>query len=127
MAPRDKVRIRIQNSIGLPKFASVPEPDVAWVRRQSYRRSRPMAKDVFLVIEVADSSLDYDRGEKAELFAAAGIKDYWVVNLIDRCVEVFRDPQRGRYRSLQTFEIGDELQPLAFPKITLSVASLFSV
>jgi Uma2 family endonuclease len=81
---------------------------------------------VFLVIEVADSSLDYDRGEKADLYATAGIKDYWFVNLIDRCVEVFRDPQRGRYRSLQVFQMGAKLHPVAFLKITLAAASLFS-
>lgn len=127
VAPRHKVRIRIQNSIRLIKFLTVPEPDVAWVRRQSYRKARPAAKDVFLLIEVSESSLDYDRGEKAELYAAAGIKDYWVVNLIDRCVETFRDPQRGLYRRLQTYQIGDEVHPLAFPMITLAVASLFSV
>jgi Uma2 family endonuclease len=125
VAPRDQVRVRIQNSIGVLSLVSVPEPDVAWVRRQSYRKARPTGKNVWLLIEVARSSLEYDRGEKAELYAAAGIKDYWVVNLVDRCVEVFRDPHRGRYRSLQTYHIGDEVHPLAFPKITLAVATLF--
>ncbi len=102
----------------------MPEPDIAWVENRSYLKARPKATDVFLLIEVADSSLDYDRGEKADLYAKARIADYWVINLIDLCVEVFRDPQRGHYRSLQTFELGDKIRPLAFPKIPLAVSDL---
>lgn len=123
-APLDRVLIRVQNSIELPASLTVPEPDIAWVKNRSYLKARPKAADVFLLIEVADSSLEYDRGEKAELYAKARIADYWVINLIDLCVEVFRDPQRGRYRSLQTFELGEKVHPLAFPKIALAVSDL---
>lgn len=126
VAPLDLLWVRIQNSIGLPALITVPEPDVAWVRRRSYRKGRPTAADVLLLIEVADSSLDYDRGEKAMLYAKARIADYWIVNLVDGCVEVLREPQRGRYRSIETFESGEKVRPLALPKIDLPVARLFT-
>lgn len=73
--PRMKVRVRVQNSIGLPELDTVPEPDLAWVRRRAYSRGRPTPRDVLLVIEVADTSLAYDTGEKADLYAAASIGD----------------------------------------------------
>ncbi|HVA45255.1 MAG TPA: Uma2 family endonuclease [Pirellulales bacterium] len=123
----EKVRIRVQNSIGIAPLASAPEPDIAWVReKKGYKKARPAKGDVLLLIEVSDSSLDDDRGTKAKLYATAGIKDYWIVNLQDHCVEVRRDPWRGRYRALQTFTAGEEVRPLVLPKIALSVSELFS-
>ena len=74
--PEDRVRVRVQNSIGLPALQSAPEPDIAWVVERDYSRGRPTAADVLLVIEVAESSLKNDIGEKADLYAAAGIADY---------------------------------------------------
>jgi Uma2 family endonuclease len=123
-APLERVLVRDQDSIELPTTLGVAEPDIAWVKNRSYLKARPKAADVLLLIEVADSSLDYDRGEKAELYAKARIADYWVINLIDVCVEVFREPYRGHYRSLQMLELRDSIRPLAFPKITLAVAEL---
>jgi len=123
--PRRRVRVRIQNSIGLPDLESAPEPDVVWVVRRNYFHKRPSAADVLLVIEVAESSLAYDAGEKADLYAAAGIADYWVVNVSDRSIEVRREPAGGRYRSLKTHLGDDEIRPLAFPDVTLQPASLW--
>ena len=119
------VRIRVQSSVGLPELDSVPLPDVAWVRRRSYRKARPEGADVFLVIEVADSSRNYDRGAKAKLYAEAGIADYWVVNLRDSSIEVFRDPQDGLYQSHEVFDRGHTVRSLRFPKLKLSVTKLF--
>src|SRR5579871_6363252 len=65
------VRVRIQNSVGIPAHDSAPQPDIAWVTKKSYRTARPDGSDVLLIIEVADSSLKYDLGEKAKLYAAA--------------------------------------------------------
>jgi Uma2 family endonuclease len=125
-APRDRVRVRIQNSLGIPALDSVPEPDVAWMRAQSYRKRRPEPADVLLLIEVAESSLELDRGEKADLYASAGIEDYWIVNLVELCIEVFRDPQAGKYRDRRTHSIGKSVSPLAFADISLEVASVFA-
>jgi len=123
--PEGGAWVRVQNSIGLVELESAPEPDLAWVARRDYSRGRPTDTDVLLVIEVAESSLAYDRGEKAELYAAAGIKDYWVINLPDRSIEVHRDPGAGRYRSLKTCSGDDEVRPLAAPEIVLRPSMLW--
>lgn len=81
--------------------------------------------EVFLVIEVADSSLDDDRGEKAQLYADAEIPDYWIVNLVNRCVEVHRDPKDGHYQSLTTHHRREEIRPLLFPDCPLDLGLLF--
>jgi Uma2 family endonuclease len=122
---KKKVRLRVQNSIGLPGLETAPQPDVAWVARRRYRRARPTAHDVLLVIEVADSSLDDDRGEKLELYARAGIAEYWIANLIDQCIEVYREPEGGRYRSVRVCRGDEEVRPLALPEVALVPSSLF--
>ncbi|HQU42102.1 MAG TPA: Uma2 family endonuclease [Pirellulales bacterium] len=119
-----KVRVRIQNPVGFPELKSAPEPDVAWVTRRFSHR-RPQAAEIFLIIEVAQTTLAYDRGEKAKLYAKAGIRDYWIVNIPDRCVEVLRDPRRFRYQSLKTYVTGEAVQSLVIPEVSLDVAALF--
>jgi Uma2 family endonuclease len=123
--PKKKTWVRIQNSIGLPELESAPEPDIAWVVRRDYSRGRPTAADVLLVIEVADSSLAYDCGDKADLYAEAGIADYWVVNVADRLIEVRRNPEGGRYRTVQAHAGDDELRPLCEPDLILRPAMLW--
>ncbi|MHC4179074.1 MAG: Uma2 family endonuclease [Planctomycetota bacterium] len=86
--PKGRVWVRVQNSIGLPSLESAPEPDLAWAARRDYSGGRPTAEDVLLVIEVAETSLAYDTGEKADLYAAAGVADYWVVDVSARAIEV---------------------------------------
>ncbi len=126
LAAAGRIRLRVQNSVGLPSLASAPEPDVAWVVERDYSRGRPTPPDVLLIIEVAESSLKYDCGEKAELYAEAGIADYWVVNLAEQSIEVRRDPAAGRYRSLQTYQDQQEVRPLALPEAVLHPAALWS-
>ncbi len=123
--PAGRVWVRIQNSIGIPALDSAPEPDVAWVNERDYSKGRPKGEDVLLIIEVAESSLAYDRGEKARLYAAAGIADYWIVNLVDQCIEVRRQPQRGEYRDLTTVLKGQEARPIEFPMLALPFSLLF--
>ncbi len=126
IAAAGKIRVRVQDSVGIPNLASAPEPDVAWVVERDYSRGRPTPPDVLLIIEVAESSLKYDCGEKAELYAEAGIADYWVVNLPERLIEVRRDPAAGRYRSLQTYQDQQEVRPLALPEVALHPAALWT-
>ena len=94
--------IRVQAPIVLNDW-SEPEPDIAICRLDpdDYRREHPRASDVLLVIEVADASLSYDRGRKVAAYAGGGIPEYWIVNLVDRRIEVLSDPDRAaqRYRS----------------------------
>jgi len=124
-AVKKKVRLRVQNSIGLPGLETAPQPDIVWVARGRYRRARPAAQDVLLLIEVADSSLDDDRGEKLELYAMAGIAEYWIANLIEKCIEVYRDPEGEHYRSVRVCRGDEEVRPLALPDVGLRPSALF--
>lgn len=124
-ALRDCLRVRIQNSIGLPRLNSAPQPDVVWAKPRRYGQRRPHAVDVLLVIEVADSSLVYDLGEKASLYAGGGINDYWVVDVVNFAVHVFRDPAGLEFKQHTRWGLGSHVTPLAFPEVSLSVDELF--
>jgi Uma2 family endonuclease len=123
--PRGAVRVRAQGSIGIPQFDSQPQPDFAWMVPRRYRTVRPIPDDILLLVEVSDSTLKKDRGEKARLYAESGIRDNWIVNIQDRCIEVRRDPKGSKYRSITIFNLGQEVRPLAFPEIALPVSRLF--
>lgn len=124
--PKAQVKVRVQDSLGIPELESVPEPDVAWVRRRSYRRRRPTTADVLLLVEVAVTSPAYDRGTKARVYAKAGVADYWIVNIADECVEVHRDPEAGAYRSVTTFRPGESVPLLAYPALAFPVSALLA-
>lgn len=91
-----------------------PEPDVAVVRgnRDDYRDRIPEPKDVVLLVEVAESTLGRDQGEKRRAYASGGILDYWIINLVARQVEDYSNPTAGHYQSLQVFKLGDEIPVL---------------
>ena len=122
----DQIRVRIQNPIRIEELDSQPQPDVVWCRNKKYAH-HPTPKDVFLVSEVADETLKFDCGEKADLYASGGIKDYWVVNLPDRTIEVFRKPKGGHYQQRRTYAVGETVSPLAFPQVELKVRDLFTL
>lgn len=122
--PRERVRVRVQNSIGIPPSDSAPQPDVACVVQKSYRRRRPLPDEVLLLIEVADSSLRDDRFLKGPLYAAAGIAEYWIVNLPGRCIEVHRNPVDGKYAHVRSYSVGESVAPIAFPTLELPVVLL---
>ncbi len=86
--------IRCQMALALPLTASVPEPDLAVVRGPDsrYDAAHPGVADTILVVEVSDSTLRDDRAEKLASYAGSGLGVYWIVNLIDRRVEVYSDP-----------------------------------
>jgi Uma2 family endonuclease len=125
--PPGCVSVRPQCPIEFERLDSEPEPDIVWATRADYSNRHPGPEDVLLLIEVSDSSLAKDRGLKARLYAEAGVADYWIVNLIDRTVEVRRDPQGSAYRSVEVFRAGQDVHPLAFPDVALPVARLFPV
>jgi Uma2 family endonuclease len=121
----DRAKIREGHPITIPTSNSEPEPDLAIVRPspQGYRDHHPYPEDIFWLIEFSDSSLRKDLDPKAKVYAAAGIPEYWVVNLRATQLVVFRDPVNGEYQSQQTFTQGHILS-LAFPAIALSVRRL---
>jgi Uma2 family endonuclease len=104
---------------------SEPEPDVLvcsnpdeWAYRS--RRTKPL-----LVIEVADSSLEYDTGEKASLYAEAGVPEYWVLNLVERVLVVFREPDQGSYQVRFSLEEKSRVTPEAWPELAFEVGAFF--
>lgn len=103
-----------------------PEPDLLLLhfRPDYYKHAKPRAEDVLLLIEVADTSLNYDRSVKLPLYAQHRIPEVWIINLKDRTVEIHRAPDGELYRSNLIARSGDQLQPQQAPKITLSVANL---
>ena len=125
VAPRNEFTIRVQTTLRMPQLNSAPEPDLVWVRRRSYSQKHPEPPDVCLLIEVAESSLAEDRGEKLELYAAAGANDYWVVNVVNRTIEVYRDSAGSTYTSSNIYGAGQSIAPLCMPSQSLAVDYLF--
>lgn len=98
---------RKEDPVRIPSFDE-PEPDVAVVRgsRDDYRGRIPGPPDIGLVVEVSESTLDRDRGDKRLAYARSGIPTYWIVNLVDRQVEVYSDPGPEDYRTCQVLKPG---------------------
>jgi Uma2 family endonuclease len=121
----DKYRVRSRNSVQLSNI-SEPLPDFAILkeRAEGYRKKQPGPADTLLLIEVSDSSLSYDRNRKAAVYAAAGIVEYWIVNLRKRCLHVMRKPSREGYQDILTLEPGDEVRALKIPELKVKVADL---
>jgi Uma2 family endonuclease len=119
------IRIRIQDPIRIPAIDSEPEPDVAWVAQKNYSDRHPEPNEVRLLVEVAESSLEIDRGEKFSVYAEAGIVDYWIVNLLDRQIEVYRNPSGKSYQSSTVYREQEAVCPLALPSASLSPTQLF--
>jgi Uma2 family endonuclease len=111
--------------------ASDPEPDAAIVPGPLPKRPGPHPTTALLVVEVSDSSLAYDTGDKASLYAAGGIADYWVIDLVHNRLVVFRDPKPDPaarfghgYTSLRYLDRADTVAPLAAPNSPVAVADL---
>ncbi len=125
VVPRAAARIRIQCSISITALDSVPDPDITWLARKDYSRELPTPGDVLLLIEVSDTTIAKDRGPKLELYAEAGIREYWIVDINRRRLLVHRDPHGTTYGSMTTFVPGQEARTLVFPDISLPVSRIF--
>jgi Uma2 family endonuclease len=112
----------VQNPICLDN-KSEPQPDIALVKRRAdfYEESLPNTQDIFLLVEVADSTVDYDRDVKVPNYARSGIQEVWLWELEVNCLEVYREPAANGYTSMQKFERGEMVSPLAFPEFELSI------
>ncbi|HZQ34913.1 MAG TPA: Uma2 family endonuclease [Dehalococcoidia bacterium] len=108
---------------------SEPQPDLVLLRPRDdlYESGLPGPDDVLLLIEVADTSLAYDRDDKLPLYAAAGIIEVWIEDLPGDRLFVHREPQDGRYRTALTLTRGDAITPLAFPELSLSLDDLLGM
>jgi Uma2 family endonuclease len=122
----DRAIVRIQGSIRLGPH-SEPQPDVVLLtpRPDFYEAAVPGPESVLLLIEVADASLLYDRTVKLPLYARAGVREVWLVDLVGNHVEVHGDPAPDGYRRSETLGPGGRLVPTAFPELRLSPADIF--
>ena len=101
---------------------SEPEPDFAVVPKEDYDDDHP--SHAHLIIEVSESSLGKDRGRKRRLYASCQIPEYWIVNLVERCVEVYREPDGQSYARMDSYEYGQSIRLLAFPDVSIAVAEI---
>lgn len=120
---RDDVLVNVQNPIRLDD-RSEPEPDLAVLRVESSQDRHPRPEDVLLVVEVADTSLAYDRQTKAPLYARHGIPELWVVDLGGERVEVHREPSPDGYRLVRVFGRGQQLAPVFAPDTSIEVDAI---
>lgn len=102
---------------------SEPDPDLAVVPGTP-RDYKQHPRTALLVVEVSDSTLAFDRSRKQQLYARASVPEYWIVNLVDRCIEVHRNPIDGCYDVIANCEADQEVTALAAPHAALSVSEL---
>lgn len=121
----DRAVVRDGKPITLPSSQSEPEPDVAIVQpqRSLYRTQHPHPENIFWLIEFSNTSLSKDTEVKRKAYAVAEIQEYWVVDLRNQQLKVFRNPVDGDYRSAVVLTTG-EICPLAFPDVPVSVQQI---
>jgi len=122
----DDAVVSVQNPVTLPPY-SEPQPDLVLFapRFISLAAGRPGARDVLLLVEVADSTLAYDRGVKRALYAREGIAEFWIVDVAARRIEVYRDPQGSEYAQHGALGPGDDARIAALPGARIPVAEVF--
>lgn len=121
----DQAVVTIQNPITINEF-SEPEPDVVVAKPQDdfYADGHPTPKDILLLIEVADTSLAFDRNAKIPLYAAADVPEAWLVDLIANEITVFRKPEGAVYRESEVFKSGQSIPLPGFAEASIAVSDL---
>lgn len=119
-----RVSVSVQNPISLGDNLSEPQPDITLLapRRDFYLTAHPQPQDILLLIEVADTSADYDREVKIPLYAAAGIAEVWLLDIGAEIWEVYRQPTAAGYQEMQQLPPGASIAPLSFPEISFTVS-----
>ncbi|HUM92454.1 MAG TPA: Uma2 family endonuclease, partial [Candidatus Competibacter sp.] len=114
-----------QNPVVLSNYEE-PQPDIAVLRWRSdyYRTAHPHAEDVLLIIEIADSTLRYDRDVKMPLYAKNGIPEVWLLDIQSRQLEIYREPINGEYRQRDHRRAG-QIAPILCPDAVIDLAELF--
>lgn len=117
--------VNTQNPVQLGNL-SEPEPDFMLLRLDPnfYTTRHPNAADVLLLVEVSDTTLCFDREQKRQLYATHSIPEYWIVNLIDNRLEVFRQPLDGEYQELTSLGKTDSLNLVALPDIQIHLSDI---
>ena len=120
--PEESAILDVQNPIQLTERTE-PQPDVVLLqfRLDYYETAHPMPSEVLLLVEVSDSTIDFDRDLKVPNYARSDIQEVWLWDLEVNCLEVYRQPTANGYTSMQKFERGEMVSPLAFPEFEVSV------
>ena len=117
-----RAMVQVQAPIQLDNF-TMPEPDIAVIRRRSINDLAPvLPSDVYLLVEVADSSLEFDLGEKLARYAADGIPEVWVANLRAGELVVNTEPEGAAYAHVRVIPLDGRVSPQAFPDVVLELA-----
>ena len=116
----DSVIVRVQNPVELSD-ESEPQPDLSLLKPRTdfYSEAHPQSSDIYLLVEVADTTTNYDRRVKLPFYARAGIIEVWLIDLEAQKIEVYREPSAQGYRQMQTVERGQSLRIQAFPDVEL--------
>ena len=122
-----RAHVSPQNPVLVDRF-SEPQPDFAVLRRRAdfYAKGRPKPGDVLLLVEVADSSLRFDRTVKLPLYAKAGIAEFWIVDLKRRVVDTYRQPGATGYGEVTTYQAGDQVALALMPEIVVKLDLVFA-
>jgi Uma2 family endonuclease len=124
-ALKNRAWVSIQDPITL-NDRSEPEPDIAVVKIDplDYADHHPVPSEVYLIIEVADSSLKFDCETKSKAYAQAKIKDYWVLDVVERQLYIFREPTSEGYKSKVVLGEQETISPLQFPDLQIGVREI---
>lgn len=127
LIPEDMATFAIQNPIQLTERTE-PQPDVVLLQSRAdyYATAHPIPSEVLLLVEVSDSTVDFDRDVKVPNYARSGIQEVWLWDLEANCLEVYRFPTANGYTSMQKFERGEQVSPLAFPEFAVSIDLILS-
>jgi Uma2 family endonuclease len=122
LAARDRYLVSVQNPLRLDDL-SVPQPDIALLKPGNYMDNLPGASDVLLIVEVALSSIHYDRDVKLDLYARHAIPEVWLLNLLGGELLIYRMPADGQYRTLQKPLPSESLSPLLLNDVVWTLES----
>ncbi|HEU4694972.1 MAG TPA: Uma2 family endonuclease [Vicinamibacterales bacterium] len=123
----DSAIVRVQGSVRLD-FYSEPEPDLVLVRPRAdfYASAHPGPADIVLIVEVAQSSIDYDREFKSLVYARAGVHEYWLADLNENVLTCYSSPEGGTYQRVERYTRGQSLAPQLLPDCVVSTEDLLS-
>ncbi|MGL5064162.1 MAG: Uma2 family endonuclease [Microcoleus sp.] len=123
--PEEIAILDVQNPIQLTERTE-PQPDVVLLqfRADCYAEAHPRADEVLLLVEVSDSTVDFDRDVKVPNYARSGIQEVWLWDLEENCLEVYRNPTGNGYALMQRFWRGQQVASLAFPELSISIDSI---
>ncbi|MEO7033041.1 MAG: Uma2 family endonuclease [Polyangiaceae bacterium] len=121
LALSERATVRCQGPFAALEF-SEPEPDFTIIPPGDYDTDHPST--AYLIIEVAEPSLALDRGKKLRLYASCAVPEYWVVNIPERCIEVYTEPSPGAYAKVERYERGQSIRLVAFNDVAFAVSDV---